>query len=176
MALALWFRNCDAGEKALCGTYLLAASDEGSNETCWGVWVQNNGFFFDNINMDPQYFFLPYILEDRHTVTHKAWRHLAFVWDAADDSLTVYLDGEPVAKVPWGSKVSEMDCAMTSGASNTFVAIGHDLPVSEWHYGAGNDCWLNAYPAIRQVAPPIESKWSVQRLRSTTFACMWGSL
>ncbi len=141
MTLALWFRNCDPGEEVLCGTYLLSATHGDVNTTaaCWGVWVQNNGMYFENANTDPNYFYLVDFMMDRHTMTHKAWRHLAFVWDAADDSLSVYLDGELGTKTAWGSKVAEMDCSLVSEASGNYVTLGHDLPVSEWIYGAGDD-------------------------------------
>ncbi len=53
------------------------------------------------------------------------------MWDAADDSVAVYLDGELGVKAPWGSKVSEMDCNLKTGAAEKIVAFGHDFQVSE---------------------------------------------
>jgi hypothetical protein len=140
MTLSVWFRNCDPGEESLCGMFLLAASDGDTNTSalCWSVWVQNNGLYLDTMQRNPPYFYLLDFMTDRHTITHKAWRHLALVWDTADDSLAVYLDGELGVKIPWGSKVSEMDCSLKPGVSDKFVALGHDLPYSEWRWGAGD--------------------------------------
>jgi hypothetical protein len=148
MTLTLWFRNCDPGEEPYCGLFLISAGDgDTDNSTaCWSVWVQDNGLYFDN---NPTYFYLLDFMADRHKITHKAWRHLAFVWDAADDSISVYLDGELGAKRPWGSKVSEMDCALRSGASRKFVTLGRSLPFSTWVWGAGEGCCVNGFFCLK---------------------------
>jgi hypothetical protein len=120
---------------------LLAAGDGdpevNTSSLCWGVWVQNHGLYFDNRNANPNYIYLLDFMVDRHTITHKVWRHLAIVWDAADDSLAVYLDGELGIKTPWGSKVSEMDCVLAEPSGKN-VALGHDFQASEGIYGTSD--------------------------------------
>ena len=100
--------------------------------------------YFDNVRANPQYFYLLNFMVARHRLTHKVWRHLAFVWDAEDDSITVYLDGELGVKAPWGSKVSEMDCVL-AGASGKTVALGHDFTTP---YGIPDHCCVT-YPSVR---------------------------
>ncbi len=140
LTLALWYRHCDPGEESSCWMALLAAGNGdpelNTSSLCWGVWAHNHGLYFDNRNANPTYLYLLDFMVDRHTITHKVWRHLAMVWDAADDSLAVYLDGELGIKTPWGSKVSEMDCVSAgSRSSGKNVALGHDFQASEGIYG-----------------------------------------
>ncbi len=139
--MALWYRHCDPGEEPSCWVALLVAGDgdENTSSVCWSVWVEDHGVYFDNAKRNPGYTYLLDFMMERHTINHKVWRHLAFVWDAADDSVAVYLDGELGAKTPWGSKVSEMDCALRTGATEKIVAFGHDLQASEGIYGKMKD-------------------------------------
>ncbi len=109
---------------------MAAGTESGSTEStwCWGVWVNNNGVYFDNPKANPGYIYVLDFMMDRHSMSHKVWRHLGFAWDVADDSVAVYLDGELGAKIPWGSKVSEMDCPSTS---DKIVTLGRDLQTSK---------------------------------------------
>ena len=131
ITLTLWYRHCDSGDKATCGIYLVYAGDSGveSESFCWTIWVQNNGFYMDNVDADPPYFYLLDFMSPGQTLNHKVWRHLAFVWNVVDDHFSIYLDGELGVRVPWGSKVSGMDCfsreqpqAGLNGSANASVS------------------------------------------------------
>jgi hypothetical protein len=145
ISLTLWYRHCDPGDKAVCGVYLVYAGDSGveSDSYCWSIWVQNNGVYLDNVDADPPYFYLLDFMASEQTLNHMVWRHLAFVWNVADDHFSVYLDGELGVRVPWGSSVSAMDCsaimppglngsalngsANASGQSGRVVGLGHGI-------------------------------------------------
>ncbi len=141
LTLTLWYRHCDSGDKATCGLYLVYAGDAGieSGSYCWTVWIQNNGVYVDNVHANPSYFYLLDFMSSDQTLNHKVWRHLAFVWNVADDRFSVYLDGELGVAAPWGSNVSAMDCSASeqpglnssandSGQPGRVVGLGHGLP------------------------------------------------
>ena len=139
LAITLWYRHCDPGDKAGCELYLLYASNEGldSDSYCWAVWVQDNGLYFNNVNANPRYFYVLDFMAEEQMLNHRVWRHLAFVWNVTDNNLFIYIDGKLGARVPWGSNVSTMDCfeqdpdqdgnVNASGQPLKVVALGHGL-------------------------------------------------
>lgn len=160
MTISLWYRHCDRGELSLCGFYFLYAGNSGvdSISYCWTLWIQDNGIYVDNAQANPPYFYLVDFMQTAQTLNHRVWRHLAFVWDSANDHLSVYLDGVLGASAPWGSSVAAMDCRARpdfneTGKPGRVVALGHGLP--GWTYSAGPQPLLQCLSATCCKLPAI---------------------
>ena len=56
-----------------------------------------------------------------------AFRHISLVLDAADDSLTVYLDGTPLGEPSYFEPgyIGSLDCDSTA---DTYIGLGHRSP------------------------------------------------
>jgi hypothetical protein len=135
MALAFWYRHCDPGDFPTCGLYLFYKHTAGmqSASVCWSLWMEDNGIYYDNPRADPPYGYPVGFMPSKLRVTHRAWRHVVFALDAADDTVALFVDGEEAYRAPWGSPVAEADCGELPGLApedrpGDVVALGHQFP------------------------------------------------
>lgn len=134
--LTWWYRHIDCASSN-CGVYLMHAFDESGipeHSYCWTVWLENNAIWWDNLKGTPKYQYPKYDDEGMAAKYKysgdKIWRHLAFQWDETDDRVRFFIDGTLAIDKPWGSSVSNADCA----GPGKRIAFGHSHP--GYTYGA----------------------------------------
>lgn len=128
--LMFWYKHMPCKE-AFCGIFLFTGRRGGDARLCWSLWTEDNGIWFDNLLGTPRFQYPKNIVADKFKLQENAWRHLAMVFDETSDMVRWYMDGELAVTLPWGSAVSNADCA--PGPDN-FVTLGRNYP--GYTYGA----------------------------------------
>jgi hypothetical protein len=132
---AYWFRNGPVPEGQTQGTFHIAYHTAGpsSDTRCYGLFWETAGIWTDLKGGNPPYAYplwdeLNKSYTKKFQVSDSAWRHLAWVFDENDDTVTYYLDGQVLQKRKWGKPVKEMDCAPAN------VTVGHRYPGNTYHW------------------------------------------
>lgn len=135
LTYAYWFRNGPVPEGQSAGTFHIAFMNGGwkSDTRCYGLYWETWGIWWDLDGGNPNSAYpLNTDLNESYTkkyyVSDNAWRHIAWTFDMADDTVTYYLDGQVLQKTKWGRPVGEMDCAPAN------VTIGHRYPGMTYHH------------------------------------------
>ena len=126
---AYWFKNGYTPEDLSWGTFHIAYMTGGTtlDSRCYGLYWETSGIWTDLQGGKPSFAYP--LWKDLHKsytpkfqISDRAWRHIAWVFDENDDTVTYYLDGFPLQKRAWGKSVKEMDCAPAN------VTIGFRYP------------------------------------------------
>ncbi len=132
---AYWFRNGPVPEGQTQGTFHIAYHTAGaeSDTRCYGLFWETAGIWTDVRGGNPPYAYplwdeLNKSYTKKFQVSDSAWRHIAWVFDENDDTVTYYLDGQFLQKRKWGKSVKEMDC----GPAN--VTVGHRYAGNTYHW------------------------------------------
>ncbi len=111
------------------GTFHIAVHTAGPNSDtrCYGLFWETAGIWTDLRDGNPPFAYplwdeLNKSYTKKFQISDTAWRHIAWVFDENDDTVTYYLDGQFLQKRKWGKSVKQMDCAPAN------VTVGHRYP------------------------------------------------
>lgn len=129
MTLSYWYRH-RACAGLFCGLYLFEGrtSSEASGNSCFGLWIENNSWYWDNPGRNGSPEFPRSFVEAKFELRDELqWRHIAWVFDETTDKVHMYLDGILAYSVLFGSAITGMDCSGAAGTEKV-MTLGRRAP------------------------------------------------
>ena len=123
--------QCLQNDNVDCSVEVLQAHDSGGG-TCWSLRVFPDSIYLENTNAKVKYQHSPKFMAQHHSLNaahDPKWRHMAFLLDDSNDSISVFVDGILGWNGSWGSSVVVTDC------EHRHIAFGRRFPA-----------WTNGLP------------------------------
>jgi hypothetical protein len=157
-------RQCLQDDNYDCSVEVLHAHDGGGG-LCWSLRVFPDAIYFENPNrVQVKYQHSTKFMAQHHSLNaahDPKWRHMVFLLDDSNDSVSVFVDGSLGWTGSWGSSVVATDCAHRHVAfGRRFPAWTNGLPIGVYDLRmyrgivlSAQNIWALAHQELSDLAP-----------------------